>query len=128
MKLWNRQARLDYHRTMYSPIIDGDTMDFVVDLGFYCQFRLRMRLADVDTAEIFGVKKETEEYKRGMKHKEFVENWMPDYPEEVTSEWPVYIQTERATGKYGRWIGDVWRKGDDKSLTEALQENFDDIS
>jgi len=53
-------------------VIDGDTLDCEVDLGFRAQKQIRVRLADVDTDEIFGVEDTSTEYERGIKQKEWV--------------------------------------------------------
>lgn len=37
----------------------------IIDLGFYVELRERVRLAGIDTPEIFKVKKDSEEYKKG---------------------------------------------------------------
>ena len=37
-------------------VVDGDTMDVVIDLGFYVELRERVRLAGMDTPEIYRVK------------------------------------------------------------------------
>ncbi len=44
----------EYRATMVKAI-DGDTYDLDVDLGFYLQQRMRLRLLGVDTPEIRGV-------------------------------------------------------------------------
>ena len=42
-------------------------------MGFYMVGRIRFRLLGIDTPEIHGVKKDSEEYRQGMRAKEFVE-------------------------------------------------------
>ena len=34
-------------------VIDGDTMDVVVDLGFNMTFKIRLRVMNIDTPEVF---------------------------------------------------------------------------
>ena len=52
-------------------IVDGDTFDAVVDLGFTVSVEQRFRLKDVDTPETWRPKTETERI-HGQKAKDFV--------------------------------------------------------
>jgi len=98
-------------------VVDGDTIDVMVDLGFKTYRAERLRLARVDAPEIRGKEKE-----KGLKVKEFVENILKDYPF-------VIVRTEK-TGKYGRYIAEVYipeMKGDGtyslkRSLSNLLLE------
>lgn len=102
-------------------VVDGDTYDFQVDLGFNTYKKLRVRLLEVDTAEIYGVKMESEEYKRGQRQKEFVFA-------KLNSADTIVLKTYEGdeTGKYGRYLAEVFV--DDKSLSELLIDNFDGLS
>ena len=53
------------YRAKLVRVVDGDTIDLDIDLGFYIRITERVRLEGVNTPEIFRVKKESEEYKRG---------------------------------------------------------------
>ena len=46
---------------------DGDTLDVVIDLGFY--IKERIRLEGLDTPEIYGVPEDSEEYRRGLRRR-----------------------------------------------------------
>jgi micrococcal nuclease len=59
-------------------VIDGDTQDVVVDLGFHIQRRIRLRLLGVDTHETYGVDHDSEEYRRGKRETEFVAEWLDE--------------------------------------------------
>lgn len=41
-------------------VVDGDTMDAIVDLGFYMTFKIRLRVMNLDTPETFKPKSESE--------------------------------------------------------------------
>ncbi len=56
-------------------VVDGDTLDVQIDLGFNIFQNIRVRLLGVNTPETYGVKKESIEYKKGMKAKQFVINY-----------------------------------------------------
>lgn len=93
--------KLEYHNDLYKRnakvrrVVDGDTIDVDVDLGFHVYTRQRLRLLRVDTPEVRG--KEREE---GLKYKAFVEYRLP-----VGSN--VIVQSYK-TGKYGRYLAEVW--------------------
>lgn len=72
-------------------VVDGDTVDFKVDLGFYTTMALRFRLLWIDTPERgqSGWKEATEHLKSLLANKE------------------VTIQTMKADG-FGRWLCDVY--------------------
>jgi micrococcal nuclease len=113
-------------------IVDGDTIDISIDLGFKISIAERVRLYGIDTPETYGVKKGSAEYNAGKAATAFVEQWLRDcdaHPVGNAGEYPrqpmqITIQSydgkELHTGKYGRWIADVYRPGDLTSLSAAL--------
>ncbi len=93
-------------------VVDGDTLDIRVDLGFKVAVRETFRLLGVDTPEKYGIKKTSEEYVRGVAASAFVENLIKK------DDW---IEIEVYTGKqekYGRWLCHAYVNG--KSLNEML--------
>lgn len=121
MDLWKYRAEVE-------RVVDGDTLDLRIDLGFGVILtgdEARVRLRYVDTAEIFGVSKDSEEYDAGQRHKAFVEHWVEAGGEE---EWPFLVQTwkDDERGKYGRWLAVIERRHDGAILNEALVEEFGD--
>lgn len=90
-------------------VIDGDTIEVLVDLGFYVHKEVRIRLKDIDTHEIYGVKKESEEYQKGMESKRFVEEQCP-----VGS--IVKISSYKADKYHKRWDADITYNKDGNSL------------
>lgn len=115
---WEFSARLD-------RVIDGDTYSLEFDLGFSVTKTVRVRLFGVDTAEVFGVSHDSEEYERGKDHEDFVRSWFM-FANTAESDWPLDVVTLKDTGKYGRYIA-VIRGPDGESLTQALTEEFDDL-
>jgi micrococcal nuclease len=61
------------YRGVVQQVIDGDTIDILLDLGFFDYKYAAIRLNNVDAPEIHGVKKESDEYAAGMEAKETVE-------------------------------------------------------
>ena len=121
MDLW--QYRADVER-----VVDGDTIDLEIDLGFGITLtgdEARVRLLDIDTAEIFGAAEGSAEFEAGQAHKAFVEEWVEDAGD---AEWPVFVETRKddERGKYGRWLATIIRRSDDAVLNDDLVEEFGD--
>lgn len=113
-----------FHRVAVDRVVDGDTLDVRCDLGFGVHRTVRVRLLDVDTAEIHTVPQTSDEYERGQEHAQFVREWVAA----ADGEWPFRLTTERDTGFYCRYVGVLVRKRDGTSLSGALHAEFDDVS
>lgn len=96
-------------------VVDGDTLDVMVDLGFKLNKKVRVRLSGVDTAETYGVSHDSEEYRAGKRQEEFTREWLEN------SEY-ICVRT-REKGKYGRWIATVTNETEE-SLNHALKQRF----
>jgi micrococcal nuclease len=114
---WTYNARLE-------RVVDGDTYDLIVDLGFRTYTHIRVRLEDVDTAEMYGVDHDSEEYEEGVEQAEFAQEWFAEAEASSNSLWPLRVETRKA-GKYGRWIVACERKSDDKNIAESLKDEYD---
>ena len=80
-----------------TKIIDGDTIDVDVDLGFDCWVhKQRIRLYGIDTPE--SRTRDLEEKKYGLAAKAFVEKFIP-----LGS---TALLNTKEKGKYGRYLGD----------------------
>jgi micrococcal nuclease len=103
-------------------VIDGDTLDLAVDLGFAIFHVVRVRLSGVDTPEVYGVKHGTPEHEAGLKASRVTGMWLADahdmQPEDARS--PLVIRTTQKKGKYGRWIAEVIATHDGSSLNVDL--------
>ena len=53
------------YRAELDRVVDGDTLDVVIDLGFYIKIKERIRLEGIDAPEIYGVPQDSEEYPQG---------------------------------------------------------------
>ena len=78
-------------------VVDGDTYDIILDLGFYISHLIRVRLKGVDTAEVYG-KNASEEGKIASAYvKELIENKR------------VVVQTyKNAPSTFNRWEADIY--------------------
>lgn len=119
MELWQYRATVE-------RVVDGDTLDLKIDLGFGVLLtgdEARVRLRGVDTAEIYGVPEDSEEYAAGQRQKAFVEEWVARAEERA---WPFLVQTwkDDERGKYGRWLAVIERREDGAVLNDDLVDEF----
>lgn len=97
-------------------IVDGDTLDCELDLGFHQRGTYRLRLLCY-CDEIRG-HKATE---RGQQAKRFVQDWARSATElgiAAEASWPVLVET-RKSDVFGRWLAYVTRL-DGRELTADL--------
>jgi len=94
-------------------VIDGDTVDLSVDLGFDIHHKIRVRLYGVDTPESRTVNKAEKE--AGLKAKEFVKTWAETHS-------TVLIETVKDKNeKYGRVLAKIYANVDN---SECLNEKL----
>ena len=79
-------------------VVDGDTLDAMIDLGFDTWVKKRIRLADIDAYE--ARTRDKEEKKKGLAAKARVEEVLDRSNNEITL-------ISLGVGKYGRCIGEV---------------------
>jgi len=92
-------------------VVDGDTIDVIVDLGFYIEKKIRLRVAGIDTPEI---RASTEaERKHAREARAFVERLLLDKP--------CTVRTKKDVGIYGRYWAEVILS-DNENLADKLQE------
>ena len=93
-------------------VVDGDTIDFMTDLGFGVFKKIRVRLHDIDTWEMRGENKE-----KGKAAKVFVEQFLSNQKN-------ITIKTFKdKTGKYGRYLAKVFINDGSVNLGEELAKN-----
>jgi micrococcal nuclease len=94
-------------------IVDGDTIDASIDLGFDISLEKRIRLAGVDTPE--SRTSDVNEKKYGLESKE----WLKKRCENAKD---ILIKTELpdSTEKYGRIIGHLFINDEPTSLNEQM--------
>jgi len=78
-------------------VADEDTLDVVIVLGFYIKIKERIGLEGVDTPEIYGVPQDSEEYRRGLEAKEYVERRLAENGNRMI------IETKKL-GKWRKWL------------------------
>ena len=105
-----------HYKAKVERIVDGDTIDVVIDLGFKITTFQRVRMAKINTPETFNVKKDSEEYFKGLTSKQYVEQRIAANNNEIE------LETEKVTEKYGRYIGTIWLADSKTSLNDELVE------
>ena len=89
-------------------VVDGDTMDVILDLGFDIHHAVRVRMAGIDTPE--SRTRDKDEKARGKLSKAFLK--------ESIKGRKIVLKTKikDAKGKFGRVIAEVWAEFEEGSL------------
>jgi micrococcal nuclease len=103
----------EYHVKKVTNVVDGDTIDVEIDLGFDISFSSRVRLAGIDTPESRTTNKA--EKVLGLEAKEYVKSKIKDAKE-------IVIKTEKmdSSEKYGRILGWLFLDGSKVSVNEQM--------
>ena len=113
----SRKSCYNFRVTKINRVIDGDTIDVTLDLGFSLTKKERVRIAGVDTPE-----KRT----RNLEEKELgidATNWLKDkIKDTLAGDDELVIRTELigGVGKYGRLLGWLYVGDDELSLNEQM--------
>jgi len=103
----------EYRIKKVLKVVDGDTIDVDIDLGFNISYTQRVRLAGIDTPE--SRTKDAREKALGLEVKDKVKK-------AIDAAKTVVVKTELpdSSEKYGRILGWVYLDGDTRSLNEQL--------
>jgi len=103
----------EYYVKKVTNVVDGDTIDVEIDLGFDISFSSRVRLAGIDTPE--SRTKDKAEKALGLEVKEYLKSKIKDAKS-------VVIKTEKmdSSEKYGRILGWVYLDGSTVSINEQM--------
>ena len=105
--------------TEINRVVDGDTIDVTIDLGFALYKKERVRIAGVDTPE--KRTRDLEEKALGID----ATNWMKDQLEgaiDGDDELTIRTELQGGVGKYGRLLGWLYVGDDNVSLNEQMIE------
>ena len=134
----SRKSCYNFRVTKIKKVLDGDTIDVIIDLGFDLAKTERVRIAGVDTPE--KRTRDLEEKALGLD----ATNWLKGKLEEtIKGDEELLIRTELkgGVGKYGRLLGWLYVGDSDISLNEQMitegyaweydggtkQKNFEDL-
>tara|TARA_Y100000768_G_scaffold315827_1_gene250812 strand:+ start:1067 stop:1411 length:345 start_codon:yes stop_codon:yes gene_type:complete len=79
-------------------VVDGDTLDAQIDLGFDTHKVIRIRLVGINTPE--SRTRDLEEKARGLAAKQFVKDTLAKHENSFTLQ-------SHGVGKYGRCLGEI---------------------
>ena len=134
----SRKSCYNFRVTKINRVVDGDTIDVTIDLGFDLLKKERVRIAGVDTPE--KRTRDLEEKALGLD----ATAWMKEKLEgAIKGDDELTIRTELkgGVGKYGRLLGWLYVGDNDFSLNEQMitegyaweydggtkQKNFEDL-
>jgi micrococcal nuclease len=105
------KKKLYHYKAKVDRIIDGDTIDVTLDLGFDLHMQGRIRFAGINAPE--SRTKDLVEKQKGLEAKRFVEDWLSNCKQ-------VIIQTELdERGKFGRILGNILNE-EGESLNDEM--------
>jgi micrococcal nuclease len=106
----------EYYVKKVSKVVDGDTIDVDIDLGFDISFSSRVRLAGIDTPESRTADKI--EKALGLEAKAYLKS-------QIDSAKTIVIKTEKmnSSEKYGRILGWLFLDGSNISMNEKMIED-----
>ena len=113
----NRKSCYNFRVTEIVKVLDGDTIDVIIDLGFDLYKKERVRIAGVDTPE--KRTRDLEEKALG----EDVTNWLKEQLDgAISGEDDLVIRTELVggMGKYGRLLGWLYIGDETESINERM--------
>tara|TARA_E500000331_G_scaffold176893_1_gene170553 strand:+ start:2498 stop:2914 length:417 start_codon:yes stop_codon:yes gene_type:complete len=101
------------YRADITRVVDGDTCDVTLHLGFDILYKGRVRLTGIDTPE--SRTRDLEEKKFGLASKEYFKSWVAE------QEYVIIESTEK--GKFGRILGRIYNSDmsvcyNDKSIED----------
>ena len=117
MKPPSRKSCYNFRVTEINRVLDGDTIDVTIDLGFDLYKKERVRVAGVDTPE--KRTKNLEEKALGID----ATNWLKEKLEStIAGDDELSVRTELVggVGKYGRLLGWLYIGDSELSLNEQM--------
>ena len=103
----------EYHVKNLTKVVDGDTIDVDIDLGFDISFSSRVRLAGIDTPE--SRTSDKMEKALGLEAKEYLKYKLKDAK-------TIKIKTEKmdSSEKYGRILGWIFVDDNEVSVNQQM--------
>lgn len=118
MKPPSRRSCYNFRVTEIVKVLDGDTIDVLIDLGFDLFKKERVRIAGVDTPE--KRTKDLEEKALGIDATNWLKKKLEDTIAGDGDELTIRTELVGGTGKYGRLLGWLYINEDLISLNEQM--------
>lgn len=102
------------YRCNLDRVVDGDTVDLIVDLGFHVSINIRVRLMGVMAPEVRGAEREA-----GRAATQQLASFL------AGGNLTVQTHKGRTNDKYGRWLGIIYRGNENVNhlMTEWLDKH-----
>lgn len=106
----------EYRVKKITNVVDGDTIDVDIDLGFNVSFSQRVRLAGIDTPE--SRTSDKAEKVLGLESKDYLKSKLKEAKD-------IIIKTEKpdSSEKYGRILGWLYIDGNTVSINDQMIED-----
>jgi endonuclease YncB( thermonuclease family) len=105
----------EYKVISVNKIVDGDTVDVTIDLGFYTYIRHKVRIVRINSPELHSVSETGRD--RANKARGFAEQWFSSHN-------PPYLFVKtKGWDKYGRMLGDFYSIDDRVLFSEAAMNS-----
>ena len=114
----SRKSCYNFRVTKINRVVDGDTIDVTIDLGFELYKKERVRVAGVDTPE--KRTRNLEEKALGIDATNWLKKKLEDTIAGDGDELTVRTELVGGTGKYGRLLGWLYVGDSDISLNEQM--------
>lgn len=98
-------------RARAERVVDGDTLDIVLDQGLRTTRAERIRLLGMDCPEVHGATQAD-----GDAATTYTRQWLPI---SAPGTWPLVVETAKGDA-FGRWLARVWRVADGRCLNDDL--------
>ena len=118
MKPPSRKSCYNFRVTEIVKVLDGDTIDVLIDLGFDLFKKERVRIAGVDTPE--KRTRDLEEKALGIDATNWLKKKLEDTIAGDGDELTIRTELVGGTGKYGRLLGWLYINEDAVSLNEQM--------
>lgn len=117
LNIENLQKELYKYKGTINRVVDGDTMDISVDLGFGITIDQRFRIKDFDAPETWRPRNELEK-EHGKQ--------ATDRAKELLVDKTIYMESSKVPGIYGRYSASIWlddgRNFADVMISEGFQK------
>jgi micrococcal nuclease len=100
----------EYNATV-TKVVDGDTIDAMVDLGFGTWKKVRIRMHGINAPE--SRTRDLEEKKKGLAAKARLIEMLEENENH-------FVLISHGVGKFGRCLGEIYIKGHQNSLNKQL--------
>ena len=114
----SRKSCYNFRVTKIVKVLDGDTIDVLIDLGFDLFKKERVRIAGVDTPE--KRTRDLEEKALGIDATNWLKKKLEDTIAGDGDELTIRTELVGGTGKYGRLLGWLYINEDAISLNEQM--------